>query len=73
MLNIILKNNMKSFYFLVLIAVNILIVNTVAAQWDVCGTGLPYGTTRVIFTNGDKVFAGTLTGVYLSSNNGSNW
>ncbi|MFH1050751.1 MAG: T9SS type A sorting domain-containing protein [bacterium] len=43
------------------------------AVWDICGTGLPYGTVREIAINGNYIYAATYQGIYQSTNNGTNW
>jgi len=46
-------------------------VRPVLSQW--VGTSWFYGTARCLAVSGTNLFAGTYDGVYISTNNGSNW
>jgi hypothetical protein len=62
---------MKRLY---LALINLFLINTVNAQWEQTNglTGVDI-KTNCLAANGSNIFAGTGTGVYLSTNNGNNW
>lgn len=55
---------------LVLLTLHV-VVQTIFAQW--VQTNWSYGNANCLAINGAYVFAGTYDGVYISTNNGSNW
>ena len=49
------------------------IIHNCSAQWVQMSSGMPATTVFSLATLGNNIFAGTEYGVYLSTNNGTNW
>jgi ligand-binding sensor domain-containing protein len=64
------KNKMKK--FTIILSVLVTIAMTTNAQWQLANG--PYGgSIASLATSGSNIFAGTYSGVFLSTNNGTSW
>src|SRR5437588_231423 len=48
-------------------------INTSSAQWVQMANGIGNNTPSALAISGNNIFAGTGFGVYLTTNNGTNW
>jgi photosystem II stability/assembly factor-like uncharacterized protein len=62
---------MKKIFLLLIISITSLA--EIYCQWEVCNNGLPQCSVPSIAIDGDRIFAGTSNGIYLSTDNGDNW
>ncbi|MDZ4204936.1 MAG: hypothetical protein U1C46_08975, partial [Bacteroidales bacterium] len=63
---------MKKTYLFASIIIGMLCINIVNAQWQQTG-GPEGGHIYSLATDGTNIFAGTVDGIYLSTNNGNSW
>jgi photosystem II stability/assembly factor-like uncharacterized protein len=57
-----------------LLIINLLFMTLIAnAQWKEANINISMGQVYSLLTNGNKLYAGTNDGVYISSDNGKNW
>lgn len=70
------RSAMKSILKNLIVAIGLLVLLThsSSAQWTAVDSGLPAGTYVYSFAfSGGNIFAGTNSGVFLSTNNGTSW
>lgn len=63
----------KMLQFVLIASFMVLCVNQMAAQWAQSNTGLGDLSVGALYAEGDTVYAGTIHGVYKSTNQGTNW